>query len=567
MSTKTLRKRIAVVAVSALTAGLFSVVSAPVANSTAIANTVFSATAANNPLACTVVTTAGSEAIVLPLGVDLVVSASANFEANDAFKLAMPGTTVQNWAATNVTSRTEVVSADRATVTFTGNASVSSTPLPTSVTFRASAIGSYVLTISERDNSTSVAFADIEAISVSWVTACANNVYNAAKSLIQVRDDTSNAGTTTTIDEPTGLVRQNSETSYIALDLKDAYGASLSGAGSLIATATNGAVVSWDAAATVNTSTAYLGTRGAIGTELYVIQGLANEDKPVTTTVTISLDGATLGSKTISFQGAASKIVISDVSIGLVGDSSTKRGTWAAVVQDSAGNNLYGKTVANDSTANAASGAGVVASIAQSTISQDVTGAGAKAAAGATTNNSQIGLIACASSGTTTLAVQHVTNSVTGASIKATFPVACGGVLNTWTISMDKATYAPGEIATLTVEGKDSKGFLVNSFDTLGTLEYSFGGLTAITAPTSADKFASAAGKKTYTFSVGTSEGAFVGTFKIAGATDTAAKTVQYKVANSTATVTNADVLKSIVALIASINKQIQALQKLILRR
>ncbi len=35
MSTKTLRKRIALVAVSALTAGLFSVVSAPVANATA----------------------------------------------------------------------------------------------------------------------------------------------------------------------------------------------------------------------------------------------------------------------------------------------------------------------------------------------------------------------------------------------------------------------------------------------------------------------------------------------------------------------------------------------------
>jgi hypothetical protein len=33
------------------------------------------------------------------------------------------------------------------------------------------------------------------------------------------------------------------------------------------------------------------------------------------------------------------------------------------------------------------------------------------------------------------------------------------------------------------------------------------------------------------------------------------------------ASVSNADVLKSIVSLIASINKQIQALQKLILRR
>jgi hypothetical protein len=46
-----------------------------------------------------------------------------------------------------------------------------------------------------------------------------------------------------------------------------------------------------------------------------------------------------------------------------------------------------------------------------------------------------------------------------------------------------------------------------------------------------------------------------------------AAVTAAYKIAATTATVSNADVLKSIVALIASINKQIQALQKLILKR
>jgi hypothetical protein len=43
--------------------------------------------------------------------------------------------------------------------------------------------------------------------------------------------------------------------------------------------------------------------------------------------------------------------------------------------------------------------------------------------------------------------------------------------------------------------------------------------------------------------------------------------TIPYSVKASSSTVTNAEVLKSIVALIASINKQIQALQKLILKR
>jgi hypothetical protein len=92
--------------------------------------------------------------------------------------------------------------------------------------------------------------------------------------------------------------------------------------------------------------------------------------------------------------------------------------------------------------------------------------------------------------------------------------------------------------------------------------------MTAVTAPTNGDLFSSAAGAKTYQFSVGTTEGAFVGTFKITGATDTAAKTIQYKVAApASGAVSNADVLKAIVSLIASINKQIAALQKALLRR
>jgi hypothetical protein len=103
---------------------------------------------------------------------------------------------------------------------------------------------------------------------------------------------------------------------------------------------------------------------------------------------------------------------------------------------------------------------------------------------------------------------------------------------------------------------------------TAGTaITSSFGGMQFVTAPSGGDKFTSAAGAKTYTLQVGTTEGSYVGTFVIAGATDTAAKTVQYKVASATPGVSNADVLKSIVALIASINKQIQALQKLILKR
>jgi hypothetical protein len=559
MSTKTLRKRIALVAVAALGAGVLSV--AP-ANATALANTEYDTlTTTVNPVFCSVDNgTAGSEAIVLPLGVDFVLSGGgANMEVNDTYKFSMPGTTIVGITTANVTNRTDVFSADRSSVSSTNATSAAASI--TTLTFRAATAGDYVLTISEQDVSTTASFVDREAISVSWVATCANNVYSASESLIQVRDDTSAAGTTTTADEATGLIRSNAETAYIALATEDAYGVALSGAGSLVATATNGAVINWDAAPSVQTSSAYLATRGATTTELFVTQGTANKDKPLTTTVTITLDGAVIGTKTISFRGAASKIVISDVTVGKTGDSSTGKGYWAAVVQDSAGNNLLSKTVETDGTANAAANNSGIAAIGTSAVSHTD---GTKAS---TAGTGTFGRYECAASGATVLYVKHVTNSITGASIKGSFPVACGNVLDTWTVSMDKASYQPGEIATLTVSGKDAKGFAVNSFDDLGTIEYSFGGMTAVTAPTTTDSFDSALGAKSYKFSVLTTEGAFVGTFKIAGATDTAAKTVQYKVASASGAVSMADVLKAIVSLIASINKQIAALQKALLKK
>ena len=61
-----------------------------------------------------------------------------------------------------------------------------------------------------------------------------------------------------------------------------------------------------------------------------------------------------------------------------------------------------------------------------------------------------------------------------------------------------------------------------------------------------------------------TTAGTFNAVVSIAGGT-TKSATAAYKVSGGDAS--NADVLKSIVALIASINKQIQALQKLILKR
>jgi len=80
-------------------------------------------------------------------------------------------------------------------------------------------------------------------------------------------------------------------------------------------------------------------------------------------------------------------------------------------------------------------------------------------------------------------------------------------------------------------------------------------------------------GTKAYTFTVGLPGGITAGTYTsiidFTGLTGVAAtvQTPTYKVGLATTDVAFSEILKSVVALIASINKQIQALQKLILKR
>ena len=150
--------------------------------------------------------------------------------------------------------------------------------------------------------------------------------------------------------------------------------------------------------------------------------------------------------------------------------------------------------------------------------------------------------------------------------MKKAIDIMCSDVLDTWTVSMDKASYAPGEIATLTISGKDKNGLPVYSLQALTGVTASLGGMTQVVAPSASDTFTSGAGTKTYQYKVDTTEGAYVGVVLVTGATDTKSKTIQYKIAGA-AGVTNADVLKAIVSLIASINKQIAALQKALLKK
>jgi hypothetical protein len=557
MSTKTLRKRIALVAVSALGAGLLSV--APASAATLGAGNWDFVAAATQPGVCSVTNsnTAGSTKAVVVTGSNFQLEDSADVDAT-------------YMSATNAT----VVSAEEAFTTLTLTTATAGQSGGTgTITFKAGAVGTASITIS-----TSSAAASTDILTVTVVSACdagtsASSTYSfaqaqdAAKAVAYGQANTGfgNTGvrlTTNTDGTGSTTVTVTEGSGYLLVSMQGAYNQVLPSK-AVIATITSGDAyvnVADAGAAVPAAGTAKTAVVASTGEQLVVRVSPITAGAPTKATVVVSYNGETVATKSYTFQGVASKIVISDVTVGSVVDG---YGFFRYVIQDSAGNGLYSRAIADDTTANAPTAVSTISSgvvVNSSTTAAD----GSKSDAATGTNPAKFN---CSDAGTTTLGAKYADPANPAVSIKASFAIICGGALDTWSISLDKASYQPGEIATLTVTGKDEDGVAVASTQALGTPAYSFGGLTPVTAPTTGDVFSSGIGTKTYQFSVGTTEGAFVGTFKIAGATDTAAKTLQYKIAATSGAVSNADVLKAIVSLIASINKQIAALQKALLKR
>jgi hypothetical protein len=188
-----------------------------------------------------------------------------------------------------------------------------------------------------------------------------------------------------------------------------------------------------------------------------------------------------------------------------------------------------------------------------------------------------VGTFTCGpTAGSSDVKLRH-TSATTGVTITSpAFTARCGDDAYTYTAGFDKAAYTQGEIATLTVKFLDSKGNAAKSLDTTGALSMILPFMTPVTSTCSATVLPNAKGEIVYTMTVGTTVGITAGTYTgvvdfaaLTGRADTPAikATPTYKISTGGDTTTNADVLKSIVALIASINKQIQALQKLILKR
>jgi trimeric autotransporter adhesin len=546
MSTKTLRKRIALVAVAGLGFGLLSATTASadidVTEIGIIAPTAGTLGAVG---VCSVASTAEAGSDAISTGTVVAVGATLSFEVGNTTtdgSLTISGPAIWSAANTGTTINATASKLDDLTATST----------PGDTTLKTTGVGSVTVTAK---NDAGVA---VKSISIAVVAACSSATTPAAANTLlginSVQATTDGTDESLSYDE-----KDYDSTVWVNIVLRNGYKGNVS-AGLLTATATNGALIAFDGA-TALSSTAFISTAATAdeGMGLSVEQDTdTNPGKALTTTITFAFNGVTVGTKTVTILGTPASITVSDV----VGGITPGSGSFEYVVKDNAGNSVESPAFAGINWTVAGFEAGDVLTDVAAT--SDYASTDSFATKGT-------GTIDCASADTKSSGSVDVAIGFLDAALNViksnTFKASCGGAADTFSVALDKAVYSTGEIATLTITAKDENGAAVGDGVTVGdAIAADLGGLEIIgSAAATTDEFSG--GVKTYKFRVLQNTGSFVGQAKITASTDTSVKTLQYKIVASDSGTSMEDVLKAIVSLIASINKQIAALQKALLKK
>jgi hypothetical protein len=559
MSTKTLRKRIALVAATALGAGLLSVVAVPSASATE-GDFTFTGTGLLGSVTSGSSTT--QTATLLTTG-SLVVTSSGY--SSTSYYVVSSGASIS--ASSNGT-----ISADQKKFTAASNTGTF-TVVPTG------AAGS-TFTVTGYTTSTSGVVTDLLTVTIAGTSEY--GVANASKSYASwvatstatATSDVANASSTT----------YSTNALYLNVQLNDAYGNDITSAtGALTATVTEGAYVTWGAASTCGTPDAPSAANATFTTAVSNVcpnsVNLLIKQKTVGAgwngTVTVTYNGVTIATKSGKITGAPASVLVSPYKINR--PNSTANATWLFYVKDAAGNELT--TTATNVVLSSSSD--------KSVISTAVGAVDSDASADADTYG--VGTSTCLKAGSSKVVMEITTN---GSVVKSNeMTILCGGAAYSYTAALDKASYVQGEIATMTVTFKDAAGNLANSLQAVDTCSGTpssspvtdavisapmmspVGSASLYTYSTTTSTcgiYVGSAGTKKYTFTVGTATGLTEGAYNavVSFPTIDVATSVAYKVSTGATTgVSNADVLKAIVSLIASINKQIAALQKALLKK
>jgi hypothetical protein len=581
MSKKTLRKRIAVVAVSALTAGILSVATSPVANAASpldllrdemTAST--TVTQGSNVGVCYVASStldnadATNTVEMLSTGIMTITGTDASDVTNGHFQ-TYTITGPANWSAwTNATTTGMAgVLVDSKTLKFTSATTLVDSP--SALVLRPSGVGTAQVTIRVSDGTTTTL---VEIITIAIKATCGSGKFSAADSGIALVPSTAKSSAVayadiTNTDTAGANVANNEGAIYVRVDSYDINGIAVTEAVSVLsAEVSSGAVVAWGGTGTINT--AYSTSNAKAG---YFQVEAADTTKAWSGTITIKLDGAVVATKSAKIVGIPATITISGQDILQNNATNAQGGDY--VVKDAEGNEL----------AVAVNGWDTLTAAQSKVITVDsAPGAGngrtpapytpANILAGTTKGQFDFACNSNVGPGQVASGVRlKYTNSALVSIFSAPFDITCGGAPYTYTASLDKASYVPGDVAVLTITAKDAYGNAVYDAAALGTstngVNISGSNLTPVATPTYSDTFTSSV--KTYRFTVGSTGGSYNLVVDLVNLNSSSkpqsALAVPYTI--KTSGTTNEDILKSIVSLIASINKQIQALQKLILKR
>jgi len=567
MSTKTMKQRIASVAVAALTAGFFSVVSAPVASANFAAGevSIVAAAGVNNLGTCIITnsntvngtsTTARSGSVVV-LEADGVTAADTV-----AYSLSGPGV-IQSY--TSQPSPVTLAGTTAATVTSIDSTSVvdGSAVVGDRLAILLTGVGTVTVNIS-----VSAGSAVLDTITITSVAACAGGTFSSTFSDISTTSSSTDSSWTANVDEQTSV--EAGGALYIRVNANNAYNADIT-TGTFAASATNGALVNYGSAigtaVGVAGSTSFQSSTDSDGSFVFRVDP-ASAAAGGTTVVTITLGGTTIATKSLTFFGEAKSIRVGTVRTGITSGTvanETATGYFTFEFLDAAGTAVPGNGiafVAASATTNVTTGATVKApSSSSAAITDAATGLVDAIETSIGSTRAGVAAFSCGSSGGTSATSWAHTNAITGDTITVSVSLSCFGSLATYTVSTDKASYNVGEIATITIDAKDSSGRAVADSVAMAADTVSVGGGSLTRAVATTDYFTG--GKRTILAQM-TTAGSFNTAVTLTGSVTTSATTA-YKISDGG--VSNAQVLQSIVALIASINKQIQALQKLILAR
>ena len=586
MSTKTTLKRLSLGTVVALGAGVLSLVSVSSANAAGYGSTgagnikAISGTGIVSP-AISAGSTTTQTATLLSTG-SLTVTAGAAaagvYVVSAGAYISSTAGSTQTTAANLSANQSTFVSANTDnTFTITPTGAAGSTFTVTG--YGAATLGGNTIAqLTALGSATNVLTVTIAGTSVAGVPSVANSYVNWVNS-------TTNTGTTADVSGASSTTTGN--ILQLEVHLRDAYKNDVtSTSGALVATVSTGATAgiasSYSSSQSAGTYTTAVSA--ASPADLWVAIGEATAGAGWSGTVTVTYNGVTIATKSGTITGNPAKIVVTPLVVAHLSGSAVAAG-FKYQAYDAAGNatviTASGLSIASNSDSN------VISAIA-GTDNNTTTSSGYGSITGGTTG------------GTANLTLKYVLSNGTTV-VSNSFAVKNGGAAYSYTAAFDKASYTPGDIATLKVTFKDSKGnpaatdsslyattgsgsaylwdvslatpqlTLVGTpgnFTTADSTSHrtstypTTGEWTTILAASTTDAVTSVDvnGVVTEKFTVGTTDGSYSAI--IGFPTIDSATTVAYKVASGGTTLN--DVLKGIVSLIASINKQIAALAKLI---